>query len=114
MKMKTLRFALLAALLGANGACVYIRSPVLNPPPIGTGFTNIGVPVDTTFDQTQMGGREGRSASYSMFGLFAWGDATVTSAAQKARIDVVEQVDCTIDIILFGLYAKYETIVTGH
>jgi hypothetical protein len=94
--------------------CYYFRSPVLYPPPIGSGFTGIGVPVDTTFDMTEIQGRQGSAKSRCVFGMFSWGDATVDSAARRAGIQVVEHIDCKINVILLGMYSEYETVVTGH
>lgn len=103
------------AVLVVSPACFLIRSPVLSPPPVGTGFTGIGVPVDTTFDKTDMSQtRIGRSTSHCMFGLFAWGDATVDTAARKVGITQVEQIDANIQVILFGMYSSYETVVSGR
>jgi TRL-like protein family len=97
------------------GTGCYMRSPVLVPPPIGIGFTGIGVPVDTTFDQTELAGtRIGRSTSHCMFGLFAWGDASVDAAARKAGLKVVEQVDAEVQVIFLGMYSSYEIVVSGR
>lgn len=116
--MRTSNFRILSsslALLLAGPSCYYIRSPVLSPPPVGTGFTGIGVPVDTTFDKTDMSQtRIGRSASHCMFGLFAWGDATVDTAARKAGLQMVEHVDANIQVLLLGMYSRYEIVVSGR
>ena len=114
MKIRIPHLVLVAALFATNASCYYIRSPVLFPPALGSGFTEIGVPVDTTFHETDMSGRQGHSASHCVLGCFAWGDATVDSAARNGGLQVVEQVDCNIRIVLLGLYSEYETIVTGH
>lgn len=116
--MTTSKFRLLSlalAVLVVSPSCYFIRSPVLMPPPVGTGFTGIGVPVDTTFDKTEMSEtRIGRSTSHCMFGLFAWGDASVDTAARKAGITMVEHVDANIQVILLGMYSNYEIVVSGR
>lgn len=105
----------LLSLLLLGPSCYYFRTPVLGPPPLGTGFTGIGVPVDTTFDKTDMTQtRIGRSASHCMFGLFAWGDATVDTAARKAGLQMVEHVDANVQVILLGMYSRYEIVVSGR
>lgn len=108
----TLRMLALIFCGAIVSGCVYMRSPFI--PPIGTALTDLGVPVDTTFDSTNLGDRVGRSTSHCMFGLFAWGDATVHSAARQGGIQVVEHVDGKITIVLLGLYSSYEIVVSGR
>ncbi|MDK2971442.1 MAG: hypothetical protein PWP23_1197 [Candidatus Sumerlaeota bacterium] len=97
--------------LGLSG-CLMVRTPFL--PPLGSGLNQTSFPVDTTFNGSKIGTREGRAESTSvLFGLFAWGDCSASTAARNGGVDVVEQVDADLLNIL-TIYVKYETIVTGY
>ena len=93
------------------GCAGTLRTPVL--PYFGTGFHNTSQPVDTTFNTTRIGSRVGRSETWSVLGLLAWGDASVSGAAANGNIKVVEHVDCSLFNVL-GIITKYETIVYGR
>lgn len=110
MRMRITSLAFLIGICGSSG-CTFFRTPVMPPP--GYGFTGYAVPVDTTFHDTQATGREGHSSVKNFFGLFGWGDASVTAAARNGGLTTVDQIDCKVTFILFGLYSEYETIVTG-
>ena len=113
--MHRVRRASIVALLASAGAlasgCTY-QAPFV--PPLGNAFSATSAPIDVTFDATDATGKVGRSSSKSFCGLFAWGDATVDSAAKNANLTVVEQVDCRFTCIFFGFYTEFETIVTGR
>ena len=50
----------------------------------GCAYMHVQMPLDTNFDNTQLGAKEGRSNAYSALWLFAWGDAGTKAAAIRA------------------------------
>ena len=98
----------LAAMI--SGGCM--SSPVI-PPFASSGYHNTSAPVDITFKEGDLGTREGRATSRSFFGLFAFGDASTDAAARNGGLTTVDHIDCRMTHVLFGIYASYETIVTG-
>ncbi len=87
------------------------RTPVL--PPFGGFYNDTTSPVDTTFESTSIGPKEGRSVAINILSLVSFGDASVGTAARMGGIDTVDQIDCRIFNVL-GIYQRYETIVTGR
>jgi hypothetical protein len=97
--MKTLRamtFGILAALLLSG--CLFIK---------------VKAPYDTDLDKTVLGDKVGKSSSYSVLWLVAWGDAGTQAAAKNGDITTINHMDYQLFSILFGLYTKSTTIVYG-
>ncbi|NQU42923.1 hypothetical protein HQ520_06525 [bacterium] len=101
---------LVAAL--ALSACV--TAPVV--PPLAGVYTNIEAPLDlASGDQGKViGPKRGESSSIAILGLVAVGNAGVYKAAQEAGITRVNHLDYHFKNYLFGVYAKYTTIVYGE
>lgn len=72
------------------GGCSY-TAPVI--PPIGLFYANVSAPIDTNADNTPVSARSGESGTTSILGLFAFGDASVTTAARNGGLSTVNHVD---------------------
>jgi len=80
----------------------------------GCVYSNIQRPLDRDFNTTDLGSKEGRSINHSVLWLFAWGDAGTRAAAESADLTVITHADQEWLIVLFGLYARYTTVVYGY
>ena len=76
-------------------------------------YTNVGSPLDLDLDKTTLGDKIGKSSSYSLLGLFAWGDSGTHAAAQSAGITTLNHADQHSLVILGGVWYKQTTIVYG-
>ena len=97
MRTKPLAYLLLLCLT-AFPSCVY---------------TNVGSPLDIDLDKTSLGDKIGKSSSYSLLGLFAWGDSGTHAAAQNGGISVLNHADQHTLMVLGGVWYKQTTIVYG-
>lgn len=79
----------------------------------GCAYMHVQTPLDTNFDATQLGAREGRSHAYSVLWLFAWGNAGTKAAATQGDIKVIRHADTEVKSVLFGLYSRMTTVVYG-
>ena len=79
----------------------------------GCVYTNIQRPLGTEYNKTELGTKIGRSTSYEVLWLFAWGDAGTKSAAENGHITVIRHADYKVYSILAGLYLEVTTIVYG-
>ncbi len=79
----------------------------------GCMYMHVQMPMDTNFDNTQLGVKEGRSHSYSVLWLFAWGDAGTKAAAAQGNISTIRHADTEVKLVLFGLYTRSTTVVYG-
>ena len=79
----------------------------------GCAYMHVQAPLDTNFDATQLGSKEGRSHSYSVLWLVAWGDAGSKAAARQGGITTIRQADTEMKSVLFGLYTRMTTVVYG-
>lgn len=87
------------------GALLFIAS--------GCAYTHVQMPLGTNFNSTQFGTKEGRSNSYSVLWLIAWGDAGTKAAATQGNIKVIRYADHEVKSVLLGLYSRVTTIVYG-
>ena len=93
------------------GGCV--RSPVV-PPMASFGFNNTSFPVDIEFDRTTIGLQKGTASSYSvLFGLIAFGDCSVQTAARNGKLKEIDHLDARWFNVLVGLFERYDTIAWG-
>jgi len=76
-------------------------------------YTNVGSPLDIDLDKTSLGDKIGKSSSYSLLGLFAWGDSGTHAAAQNGGIQVLNHADQHTLMVLGGVWYKQTTIVYG-
>lgn len=79
----------------------------------GCLYTNTRFPLDDDLWQTELGSKVGISSSHSVAWLVAWGDAGTKQAAENGGISVVNHMDIGIEVYLFGLYMRRDTIVYG-
>jgi len=86
------------ALLAATG-CVYMHTQR---------------PLSVNYDKTELGTKEGRSSSYSLLWLVAWGNSGTKAAANNGHIKVVDCADTEIKSVCFGLYTRVTTVVYGN
>jgi len=93
------------AACGLAAALVYIAS--------GCAYMHVQRPLGTNFDNTQLGSREGRSNSYSVLWLVAWGDAGTKAAATQGDIKIIRHADTEVKCVLLGLYSRITTVVYG-
>jgi hypothetical protein len=100
------------ALLGclSLGACAY-NAPVI--PPSGLLFSNYAAPIDVDVDQSTIGKKLGESSSYSILGLIAFGDASVTAAAEDGGLSRVDHLDYSYTNFLF-IYHSFTTRAYGE
>ena len=102
--------AVACCMIVAFAGCAFYDAPV--KPPQGA-FTSIQAPVSTDFNEaTQKGTQQGMSASHSVLGLIAWGDASVDTAAENGNVSSINYVDYRFLSVL-GIYTKYTTVVHG-
>ena len=79
----------------------------------GCAYMHIQRPLDTNFDTTQLGSKEGRSNAYSVLWLFAWGDAGTKAAATQGDIKIIRHADTEVKSVLLGIYSRVTTVVYG-
>jgi len=79
----------------------------------GCAYMHVQVPLDTNFDNTQLGSKEGRANSYSLLWLLAWGDGGTRAAATQGDIKVIRHADVEVESVLLGLYSRVTTVVYG-
>ena len=79
----------------------------------GCAYMHVQRPLDTNFDNTQLGVKEGRASAYSVLWLVAWGDAGTKAAATQGDIKIIRHADTAVNAVLFGLYSRITTVVYG-
>lgn len=79
----------------------------------GCAYLHIQRPLDTDFDATQLGMKEGRSNSYSILWIIAWGNAGTKAAAEQGGIKTIRHADTEIKSVFFGVYSRITTIIYG-
>ena len=77
-------------------------------------FVDVKTPLDKNVRDTTIGPKMGVSTTHSVAWLFAWGDAGTAAAAKNGGISKISHLDARYYSILFGLYAKRETIAYGE
>ncbi len=80
----------------------------------GCAFTQIQLPLDKNFDNTQLGLKEGRASAQTVLFLIAWGDSGTKAAAENGGITVIKHADREIYSFLFGLFTRVTTVVYGE
>ncbi len=102
--------ALLLCLVVMPGCAGIWFAPVM--PPQGGMFTAISGPMDTDVDQTTIGSRSGSASTICVLGMFAFGDASISAAAEDGNLSTVNHVDYSYLNVL-GIYQSFTTIVYG-
>lgn len=77
-------------------------------------YTHVTVPLSTELNKTELGQKQGHSSMYSLFWLFAWGDAGAATAAKKGGINVMTHMDREFKSVLFGIYTRTTTVTYGN
>ena len=85
-------------------------APVM--PPSGMIYTGTTAPLDLDLNNTDLGTKHGRADASSILGLFAWGNAGVSAAAQAGGITKIKHADYE-QMNVLGIYQRYTTIVYG-
>ena len=65
-------------------------------------------------DGVRPGPKQGKACASGVLGLAAWGDMSLDSAKKAAGITRVDTLDFSSMRILFGVYVKNCTIITGE
>ena len=102
--------ALALSVLISTGCAGYV-APVI--PAVALVFTNTKAPLDVDYDETQLGSKTGKASVISVLGLFAWGDASATTAARDGGITTIRHADYEYLSVLFGVYSSFTTVVRG-
>src|SRR5262249_33259690 len=79
----------------------------------GCLYSDTKLPLDTDLNQTKLGAKTGESKAYSILWLVAWGDASTQAAAKQGGITQINHADQANFLVLFGVFARYTTIVYG-
>jgi len=108
--MRTMLVLAILVLAVFMTGCAVTVAPVM--PPFGIAFTNTTAPLDVNYDKTELGSKTGKASTYSILGLFAFGDASTEAAARAGGIKVVNHADYASLNVLF-LFGSYTTIVYG-
>ena len=114
-----MRFSLLlimAALLTFQSGCAGTTIPggVDDAPvPLALIYTHVQWTDKASPNEVKGATKTGNSSVTNMFGLFAFGDASVGKAAQNGGISTVHQIDHEY-LNLFFIFNNYKTIVLGE
>jgi hypothetical protein len=112
MKLIVRAVALLIVVASLSGCLTYL-APVM--PPAGILFTKVSAPIDTDMKETMpYGPRIGKSSSFSLLGLVAAGNASVSEAAGRADITSVNNVEYEYMNVLVGVYQQFTIVVHGE
>ena len=103
--MKNIR-AVIAAIAVATSGCASVHSPV-------NGFYYVGVKGPGGATGEPRGMKRGEAKATSILGLFAFGDASIETAARNAGITKITHVDYESQQVL-GLFASFTTVVYGE
>jgi hypothetical protein len=76
-------------------------------------YVHIQRPLGVNYHNTSLGTKIGRSSSYSLMWLVAWGDAGAKAAAENGGITVIKHSDIEVTSVLFGFYTCVTTILYG-
>ena len=79
----------------------------------GCAYTSIKSPLDRDVNNTDLGSKIGKSNSYSVMHLVAWGDSSTATAADNGGITTIKHLDLEYYNLLFGLYSRVTTIAYG-
>ena len=101
------------ALLSSGCASLFPGGPT----PAGVIFTNVRSPAQNLAVATDAAfgsQKHGTSSAGALFGLFAFGDASVDAAMKAGGITKVHHVDHQVNFFLFGIWRQNKTIVYGE
>ncbi len=81
-------------------------------PPQGIAFSQTKAPIDTDLNNKDLGFKTGKSSSFAVLGLVAFGDASTATAAQNGDIRTIKHVDYEYLNVL-GLFQQFSLVVYG-
>ena len=82
-------------------------------PSTGALYSDTKAPLSLEYHNTDMGRKVGQASAHSFIGLFAFGDASVQSAAKDGEIKVIKHTDYEFTNVFFGLFTKTTVYVYG-
>lgn len=80
----------------------------------GCAYTNIQMPLDKDFDNTELGTLQGESSTHSVLYLVSWGDSGSRAAADQGKLKLINHADRKVLSVFFGLYTRITTVVYGN
>ena len=99
----------LLVLAGLCAVCGCVSAPFM--PPMGL-ISTTKAPLSTE-GNWKVGLRSGKAESKSVLGLYAWGDCSITKAAQNGGLTRVDFVDYQYDNII-GIWQKVTVTAYGE
>lgn len=99
----------IAMLAGACTLSGCLSAPFV--PPSGA-FATVKAPLSTE-GNWKMGTKQGTASSYSVLGLWAEGDCSITAAAQEGGLKTVYHADYEYTNII-GIWQKVKVVVSGE
>jgi len=107
--MKFARYASFAAALAAIGV---LSSCALTPvaPPRGMMYTSQAAPL---FPASETGSVKGEASAHNILFMVGWGDCSIKTAAAKAGITKIKNVDYELDNY-FIFYQRFKVVVYGE
>ena len=79
----------------------------------GCLYMDVKIPLDRDVSVTRLGDKVGKSSSYSVLWLFAWGNSGTEAAATNGGLKTINHMDQRLQNVLFGVYTRSDTIVYG-
>jgi hypothetical protein len=104
--MRMFKLLAVPALFLSLTSCAMVTSPVS-----GFLYSSVKAPIDATSNAAST--KVGRAKCMSILGLFATGDASISTAAKSAGITKIHHVDFE-NFSVLGFYATFETVVYGE
>ncbi len=111
MKRLTVLIAGCSLFLTTGCGLVGYYAPVM--PPSGLFFSSVQAPIDIDADPTTFGMKAGQSSAFSVLGLFAFGDASVASAARDGNLTTIHHLDYDYLNVLF-IFQRFTTTAYGE
>ena len=104
-------FRRLTQIISLSVAVMFFGGCLAYTPVVGVAMTLVQGPISATaYDQSS---RTGKSCASSFMGLFAWGDASITTAKSVGQIKQVASVDFDT-FNLLGIYCSFCSVVRGN
>jgi hypothetical protein len=98
---------LVLALAGCGGPWI---APVV--PPQGIAFSSTKAPIDTDFNNTDLGTKMGQSSTVCVLALLSFGDASIYTAARNGNVEIIKHADYSYLNVL-GLFQQFTLIAYG-
>ena len=107
--MSRMLAGMIAALSAASVGCY--SAPVM--PPSGLVYSKVEAPVSPAVMGREVGALKGEASAKSLFGLVAWGDASVEAAIRDGGITSPRHIDYKFFNVAL-VYQEFTTIVYGE